>query len=377
MKKHLQKVVVLGCLFGINYQVKAQNEMSQFLNTTLSDGQKFLDAYSAPLLKSFATGMNSSWFNTAKVHGLGGFSITFSPNVVFVPSADRNFEISSLGLSKYVTITDPNQTTLATAFGSNKPTSATIHTNPGQSNNKTKEISIPGGMGVAMLPVATSQLAVGVGAGTEVIIRYLPKMSLQDALSVNVLGFGIKHDVKQWIKGIKHLPFDLSVVGSYSKLNVQIKTPLEAEAQSQEVYNPGIKGSNEITDITTNAYNFGVIFSKKLSVFTPYVSVGYQTTTSSIAMKGNYAALQPNVNFDPTYGGTGYDATVENHHPTKVSIISNPFKTENKLSGIRATAGFRLKFGPITFHTDYTYAEYSILSAGLGIHIQSLAPPKL
>jgi hypothetical protein len=37
------------------------------------------------------------------------------------------------------------------------------------------------------------------------------------------------------------------------------------------------------------------------------------------------------------------------------------------LSGLRANAGFRLKFAVVTWHVDYTWAQYSVVSTGLGV----------
>jgi len=36
-------------------------------------------------------------------------------------------------------------------------------------------------------------------------------------------------------------------------------------------------------------------------------------------------------------------------------------------SGLRVNIGFRIKMAVITFHADYTRAQYNVLSAGLGI----------
>jgi len=36
-------------------------------------------------------------------------------------------------------------------------------------------------------------------------------------------------------------------------------------------------------------------------------------------------------------------------------------------SGLRANIGFRIKMSVITFHADYTRAQYNVLTIGLGI----------
>jgi hypothetical protein len=42
----------------------------------------------------------------------------------------------------------------------------------------------------------------------------------------------------------------------------------------------------------------------------------------------------------------------------------------NNFSGLRANLGFRLKLGPVTFHADYTRAQYNVVTTGLGISIR-------
>lgn len=381
MKKLIYTTTFLLTAFGLSTgHVHAQSDMSLFLKTGLSDGNKLLDAYSSPLLKSFGAGLNAGWFNTAKVHGLGGFDITISPNVTFAPKADQTFDFNSLGLSNQVRLAPGQGNTFQSVFGSDKKANVElVGRYPGATQDSVlKSFSLPGGIGLNMFVVPTAQIAVGIGFGTEVAIRFLPQVGVADA-KIGMFGFAVKHDFKRWIPGMKDLPFDLSAMFGYTSMDASVKaTALQADAQSQTTYNPNSgKSYSQQTEFSSSAYTFNVLLSKKIAFFTPYLGLGYQAATTTLKLKGEYPITDINTSYDPTYGGGTYDPTVKNHHPQYVNEIKDPISIEGKFSGARATLGFRLKFGPMTFHTDYTLAKYDVASIGLGVNIQALAPFKL
>ncbi|MES2690140.1 MAG: DUF6588 family protein [Bacteroidota bacterium] len=381
MKKLIYTASFLLIASGlITSHVSAQSDMSLFLRTGLNDGNKLLDAYSTPLLKSFGAGLNAGWFNTAKVHGLGGFDITIAPNITFAPKSDQTFDFNTLGLSSQVRLAPGQGNTFQSVFGSDKKADVELVARyPGSTQDSARRVSLPGGIGLNLFVVPTAQIAVGIGFGTEIAIRFLPQVGVSDA-KIGMFGFAVKHDFKRWIPAIKELPFDLSAMFGYTSMNASVKaTSLQADGQSRTTYNPNPgKSYSQETEFTSSAYTFNVLLSKKIAFFTPYLGLGYQAATTTLKLKGEYPVTDINSSFDPTYGGTGvYDPSVKNHHPQYVNEIKDPISIDGKLSGARATLGFRLKFGPMTFHTDYTFAEYDVASIGLGVNIQALVPFKL
>ena len=88
-----------------------------------------------------------------------------------------------------------------------------------------------------------------------------------------------------------------------------------------------------------------------------YGGLGYSKTSTVIKMTGNFPL--PTIN--TAISATDYvyeDAGVLKDFPT-IDI--------KNFSGLRANAGFRLKFGVFTFYADYTWSQYSVVSTGLGI----------
>lgn len=384
MKKQFYRTALLLVFGSALTGASAQNDLSSFLKTGVNDGEKLVNAYASPLLKSMGAGMNAGWFNTAKPHGLGGFDITVAPNVIFAPSSDKSFNVNDLGLqSLRLTSSNNSDGQTATFFGS-KPQGPQIgfYTKSPYTQNDTAFITnnLPGGIGTNIFAVPTAQIAVGVGFGTEVLVRFLPQVTIGD-VKMNMLGFGIKHDFKQWIPVMKNLPFDLSAMFAYTKMDAELKTNmLTAEPSSSTTYNgnPG-KSYSQRAEFNSSAYVFNVLISKKIAMFTPYLGLGYQTATTTLGLKGEYPITDVNTGFEPNNasGTPGYDPNNPNHHPKIVKIQTDPVSVEGTLSGFRATAGFRLKMAVITLHADYTLAQYQVVSAGLGINIQQLVPFKL
>ena len=373
MKSVSMKIKLVASIGLMSTQVFAQDDMSAFLRAGASDGSKVLNAYASPLLKSFGTGMNGGWFNSAKVHGLGGFSITASPNITFVPKADQTFDVSSLGLSNSTRVINGKNTS-QTIFGADSdddnPELGMFARYPGSTQDSMlTSFKLPPGIGVNLFAVPTAQLAVGVGLGTEVSVRFIPTIKSGD-FKIGMIGFGVKHDIKQWIPAIKAMPFDLSVMGGFTKLDASIKlAELKADASNSEIDNPDPNRTyTQTAELSSTAYTFNVLISKKLSVFTPYLGLGYQGSTTELGLKGEYPITDINPNYNPLDPSS---------KPKVVRVLKDPINLEGALNGVRATAGFRLKLAILTIHADYTFAEYSVASIGIGVHVQSLAPPKL
>ncbi len=76
------------------------------------------------------------------------------------------------------------------------------------------QVRLPEGLGLTVVPYAVGQLVVGVGLGSEVMVRFLPSLEVAgDVGTVRAVGWGVKHEVSRWVD----LPFDLSLqAGSQS-----------------------------------------------------------------------------------------------------------------------------------------------------------------
>ena len=72
---------------------------------------------------------------------------------------------------------------------------------------------------LSIFPTATIQLGVGTFMGTNVAIRWFPKVNIKDLGDFTYWGFGIMHNPAVWFDGAE-LPVDLAVGYFYQDLKV-------------------------------------------------------------------------------------------------------------------------------------------------------------
>jgi hypothetical protein len=367
--KFTRILAVAAFVSGSTTTVFAQGDAGAIIKGGIEDANTLMNGYMGPLMKSFGAGLNSGWYQTAKPHGIGGFDITFSANVTFAPSSDLTYTLDGLKKIKPAA-GQPN--TAPTIFGDSKagPTVEVRDKSPFTGNDTAiTSFALPSGLGTNIFAVPTAQLCVGVGFGTDVSVRFVPTLSTGD-VGVGLFGFAVKHDFKQWIPGMKDLPFDLSAMFGYTTMNADVKLSVEPDVDADTYQpDPNKKYNNQKAEFKSKAWTANVIISKKLGPFTPYLGVGYQNAKTTLAMVGDYPITVPNDDVITPGPSAGYYKTTMD--------VTDPIKIEGKLSGLRANAGFRLKLAVLTIHADYTLGKYNVASVGLGLNLQSIVPFKL
>ena len=331
--------LLLFFLLTMPFAVSAQGDLDDLFKGGVGDAKYLAEGYIAPMMKAVGYGLNQGWYNTAKPHKFPGFDLTLSVNPVFIPSADKIFNVDNSKLSELYLSKDMDGKTLSatdkgiipTIMGADKQTTYTTKGTISTFNG-------PSGINLGFLPVPTLNLGIGLPKGFDLKLRFVPTIDLGKASNDEItgkfglFGIGILHDFKQWIPGIKQLPFDLSAFVGYTKMTLDAGlNPSNADQKAQ---------------FSSSATTIQVLISKKLSVLTPYAGVGINLATTKLDVKGTY-------DFG---GGAG---TVKD--PFALSVASN---------GPRLTGGLRLKFGPIAFHGDYTLAKYKSASVGFGINVR-------
>ncbi len=344
--RHAKLILLFAPLLTVTFQGLAQGDLDQLLKGSKADVAYLTSGYISPFLKTYAAGINQGWYNTAKPHKIAGFDFTASIAMVKVPTSDKSFTVNNNQLNNvYLKNSSTGGTVLnpvtgvgqiPTVFGSNEePTFESKSTN-GSAIAGT-EFKGPGGIEDfdqflgGRVPVPVLNAGIGLPKGTELKIRWTPEIDFGDG-QLKMLGFGVMHDIKQHIPGIKMLPFDLSAMVAYSKMEVGVSLN---------------DNGTQRGEFTVKGTSIQAMISKKISVITPYAGIGYGTGTSSLAVKGDY------------------DLDGDNVAETK-----DPVTVEEKVAGPRFTAGLRLKLLIFTFHADYTLQKYSTFTTGFGLSIR-------
>jgi hypothetical protein len=328
---------------------------TDFLRTVPDDAVKLLQPYITPWINAFGAGLNGSWYNSAKPHKLGGFDITLGLNVGIVPSSDNSFELSSLGLSSSLTGTGTTPTIAGPKDGGQTMTYS-------QNGVVLATFNTPPGTNWKYIPAPTVNIGVGLPLGTELKVRFIPKLKIKDG-DIGLWGVGLMHSIMQYIPGNKLLPLDVSVFAGYTKLNGSAALDLPPDPSFVQNYsdiNPLTDFDNQRISATINALNISAIASVKLPVISFYGGLGYSKTRTVVELKGNF----PTPQLMPSVVGAPYVEYNDDGVKTGADFPNIDIKN---FSGVRANIGFRVKLAVVTIHADYTRAHYNVISTGLGI----------
>jgi hypothetical protein len=330
-----------------------------FLRAGTIDAVKIIKAYFVPFYQCLGAGLNGGWYNTAKPHPLRGFEITTSFNIGIVPASAGTYNVGDLGFSELT------GTGIASTIAGPKTSGPTLIKKIG--NVTVTSFPLPPGTDFEMIPVPIAQIGIGLPLGTELKLRYMPKINTKDA-DISLWGIGLMHSIMQYIPGNKLLPFNVSVFGGYTKLTSNIILDLQPKAGAPQNYGPVYNATTSFKDqkmsASVEAWNISVIGSVKVLrvtkvhlTITTYGGLGYSKTATDIRMKGIYPLPVADVTISTTEG-VYEDAGVINNFPA-INI--------KNFSGLRANLGFRLKFRILTIHADYTRSQYNVFSTGLGV----------
>jgi hypothetical protein len=342
-------VVLLVTAPGFAF-AQSEAELINFLNAGKRDASKLMGAYLNPVVEGLSYSFNGGWYHTAKAHKSLGFDLGVSLNAVFIPKSKNFFDPSTLGLENTVLV-DPVSGKAPTVIGPSQPTTyqSLVDIDGDGVPDQTFNIDGPEGVDfkenfkVSGVIAPTATLGIGIYKNTDLKIRWMPEVKTS-ATRVKLLGFGILHDVKQHIPGIKTLPFDLSMLVAFTK--IQGSTLVEGEFSK-----PQNDTRQQLMDYSMNAWLFQALISKKISVLTVYGGIGYNTVKTSSDLTGSYVV------FDDPSG-------------TNDLILKDPVSLSFKNKSLKVTAGVRFKFGPIYLNGDYSIQEYNTLSVGLGVAVR-------
>jgi hypothetical protein len=323
-------VFCTALLFAGN--VKAQNDVGEVLRAAPEDATKLVNAYMSPLFKGLGVGLNSGWNTTAKTKGLLRFDLRITASAAFVPTSDQSYDTKTLGLKSISPL--PGQNGIGpTAFGDDNEGSRM------QVNNTTSQFNLPQGLGFHVVPSPQIQLTVGLPKNIDVSLRYVPQIKLGDDIGkIGMYGVGVKTEVFPLLLGQKAnlIPFDVAVALAFSRLNYDL--PLEVG---------DVPHNNQKIEMHLNGFNAEAIISKKLLFFTPFASVGYNSSSSNLKALGTYEFKTSDV--------------------TANYVANDPVNIkQTDVSGMKASLGFQLNLAFFRVYASYTAAKYSYANAGIG-----------
>lgn len=339
MKKcYSLKVLAALFLLVMAQKASAQQDVGGLFVGGPADATKLVNAYFDPLYKGLGLGLTDGWSNTAQSKGFLKFDVRVSASAAFVPQSGRSYDVNTLGLNNIKPA--PGASSIGpTAFGDDREGGKMeVYTSNGIPTGKF--FNLPQGVGFHVVPSAQIQATLGLPKNIDITLRAMPKIKLgSDLGSLSMIGFGAKIELLPLFMGSteKLIPIDIAIAGGFTQYKYNL--PLDID-------NTG--NSDQRIDAKFNGVNFDAIVSKKILFFTPFASVGYQTSNTNLKALGTYK-FEDGVN-----------------NATYVDPIS---VKQTDIDGLRASLGFQLKFGFFKFYGSYTQAKYSMVNAGFGFGI--------
>jgi len=370
------KTAVLIAIFSLATLVSHSqiDQIGYLLAGGVNDAELMMTEYIRPLANSLGANLNGGWYNTAKPHKIGGFDITFTTSLGFAPKEHRTYDLSTLDLDATIDPTDNIAKTIAGTKGGG-PTIRYMANLPAPMGlREIVSYDHPGGTGIAWAPSPMINASLGLIKGTEVMGRYMPNFKYGQAKNntIGLWGIGGKHDIGQWIPFVKRVPvLNIAVMYGYTKLDFHTSlTPVTPEMLS-------VAPGNDLTtladwntqdmDMQFKSHTANLLISANLPVVSFYGGVGFSSSKVNLKLNGDFPI--PTIISDPLDPDFG-EVVV-----TDASMVTDPFDIEisNQDGGTtkpRLNAGIRFKFAVITLHFDYTKANYSVATAGLGISVR-------
>jgi len=340
-------IAALMCTAVSKAYAQSSDDFSSLIKSNAADANKLFNAYSTPMFKGFGVGLNSGWSNTAKTQKLLRFELRISATAAKVPTSDKSFDVTQIGLSNRVTVATTSPTKIAPTFGGSKDAARPVMSiNDANGLPTGKTFTMPKGV-FGYVPAPDIQLTVGLVHNTDLTIRTIPTIKISDdAGSVGMIGFGIKHNIIQdFAKGVPKL-FDLAVAVNYNRVNYSKTLNVQPDAGTAPVTGSNTDFSNQRIDAHFSGFNFQAILSKKLAIFTPFASVAYQTAHTNLGVLGN---------FPVTATATTY------------TTITDPIHVDqNTFTGIRADVGFKLDLAIFKVYASVGTGQYVSGNAGIG-----------
>ncbi len=351
--KKLSKISLLFFIITATvYKASAQDglDLNSVLQAGVADAKVMTEKYMEPAFVGFGYSMNSGWYNTGAPHKLLGFDITAGMSLAIIPNSAKTYSFNNADYTN-VRLQDEgiSSALVPTVFGENLGADdlpqlsfldATDIDGDGITDEEVININAPTGIGIeeadwypisrAAVPAPYAQIGIGLIKGTEIKLRIIPEQNF-DGVTVGSFGFGVLHDVKQWVPGMSLLPFDLSGFFGYNRYNVSF---LMDEANNQRA------------DLAIGGTTLQGIISKKLAILTVYAGLGIMTTSTNFDMTGSFP-----VDFQD-------------------EPLEDPLSFRFSTGGARANIGARLKLLFLTVHAEYALQKYNTLTLGVGISVR-------
>ena len=331
----------------------SQSDVSGLIKSGPADATKLVQAYLKPLFKGFGVGLNSGWNNSAHSKNLMRFDLRIGLTGAVVQPMDETFDLTKIGLSNNIRPTNSAQTLTPTFAGGNSlNTQLTIYDS---ANQPIESFTMPKGTGLNMIPAPQLQGSIGLPRGIELSVRAMPKVNIGTNIgSIGMYGAGLKVELLPLISGMadKVFPIDIAVAAGYTQFSFEVPLNVPVPSGSIPAAPAQVQDfSNQQIEAKFSGINAEAIISKRFLVFTPFLSLGYNTAKTDAGLKGNYPIVT---------SVTPLGQKIYTNYTNPVNI------NQTDINGFRSNIGFQLNLAFFRIYGSYSMAEYNSFNGGIG-----------
>lgn len=284
---------------------------NQDLNDVAGDLIFLTGQYVEPAAQATIYQASSGWFKNAKALNLWEVDLSLQVNALFLPKNKQNFNISEPNLVNLSIQGNQTNASIPTALGGESNVVL-----EGSINGDAIEIDAPEGLDQSVFNYFQFQAALGLWKGTTFITRYSPRIKINKTY-YQVYGFGLQHNISQWIPSIDNDKFNIAALVSYSKYNVS------------DEFSPAnlVLGTINAINVEGNSFLFSVLASKTIKKFDFTAAIGITESdfTYQIGGDGELLLLVLNTALETLEGNeTNFKGDLGvNYNFNKFSINSN------------------------------------------------------
>ena len=274
--KNLKKLHIPLLLFsflGLGSTAFAQaDQQTQLINDMLL----VADNFAAPGAEGAALQSSAGWFSSASTLDKWKFEVSIHGNGLFVPSGKKN-QLSSNRDFSILRFRGSDNALLPTVYGGD--TDAVFE---GSVFGQQFSFNAIEGLDKGMLIHPYPQVTVGLPYGTELAVRYLPSVVVND-VGFSTYGAGVKHNFSQYLeRRFDPEDFQFAVAATYSNFKV--------DYAFSQLSIPSLMELNRI-DVDADLWLFQVLGSKLYDSFEVFGGLGVTLSQFEYKMGGTGVAL--------------------------------------------------------------------------------------
>lgn len=221
--------------------------------------------------------------------------------------------------------------------------------------------TLPDGGDLSTIAAGVPQIEIGSFMGTELLVRYIPKINLGEWLgNFTFWGVGLKHSISQYFYDDVNRDGNATARQNIAPFDMALQVVYQNTSLDNTV---GLAASKLVAN--AKIFDVNLEFSKNFNNwFELYTGVSYEKTS----IEGTYTYYLP-VELQWQLGllklnedGNGYIVDPP-EYPGDTEPQSSDVKVSSKQ--LKWTLGLAKNLGPVTLYVDYSISKFSILSGGL------------